>query len=201
MAGTAPAGSSPGTAAATSCSPRSTGAAWRPSRPAWPGATASGCSAPGWWPRSAAPRRTTSRNPPNGTHARPGWWPNSAWWPLACGSSCAWAGTPGRPYGRCCGQCGFALPRPRPAFGHGAEVRLAESAGAGRSAAHRLLSPKPAEHIHRPGDPGHAGRHFRPRPLLCQTRKLISRLLRANVDLVISYAPQFVCSKHGSAQK
>ena len=65
------------------------------------------------------------------------------------------------------GQCGFALPRPRPAFGHGAEVRLRQSAGTGRSAAHRLLSPKPAEHIHRTGHPGHAGRHFHPRLGAC----------------------------------
>ena len=41
-----------------------------------------------------------------------------------------------------------------------------ESAGTGRSAAHRLLSPKSAEHIHRTGHPGNAGRHFHPRPRL-----------------------------------
>jgi len=29
------------------------------------------------------------------------------------------------------GQCGFLLPRPRPAFGHGAEVRLASTGGSG----------------------------------------------------------------------
>ena len=71
------------------------------------------------------------------------------------------------------GQCGFALPRPRPRFGHGAEVPADQSAGTGRSAAHRLLSPKPAEHIHRPGDSGDARRHFypRPRPRRCRCRR------------------------------
>ena len=97
------------------------------------------------------------------------------------------------------GRCGFALPRPRPAFGHGAEVRLTKSAGTGRSAAHRLLSPKSAEHIHRTGDPGDARRHFHPRPrqLPCRRGNRSIQLLSVNVDLVINYAPQFVCSKRG----
>ena len=60
-------------------------------------------------------------------------------------------------------RCGFALPRPRPAFGHGAEVRLTERPDAGRRAAHRLLPPEPAEHLHRSRHPGHARRYFHPR--------------------------------------
>jgi len=33
------------------------------------------------------------------------------------------------------------------------------------------------------------------------TQKLIAQLLRVNVDLVINYAPQFVCSKRGQCPK
>ena len=65
------------------------------------------------------------------------------------------------------GQCGFARPRPRPAVRSRRRGPAGQSAGTGRSAAHRLLSPKSAEHIHRTGDPGHAGRHFHPRPRPC----------------------------------
>ena len=53
----------------------------------------------------------------------------------------------------------------------------AKSAGTGRSAAHRLLSPKSAEHLHRTGHPGHAGRHFHPRSGLRQRRKPTTRYL------------------------
>src|SRR5216684_4074396 len=55
---------------------------------------------------------------------------------------------------------------PPPAPGVRARRRGAaeESAGTRRSDAHRLLPPKPAEHVHRPRHPGNAGRHFRPRP-------------------------------------
>ena len=123
-AGTGPAGSSPVTAAVTSCSPRCTGPASRSSRPAWRPVTASAWWTPGWWPRSAARHRTTSHSRPSGMRAPRGWSRSSAWWPRTCGSSCAWAGSPGRRCGRCWAACGFALPRPRPAFGHGAEVRL-----------------------------------------------------------------------------
>ena len=132
-------------------------------------ATASAWWTPGWWRRSAAPRRPTSRNPPNGTPARRGWPPNSAWWPLTCASSSASADSPGRPSGRCSAGAASRCPRPRPAFGHGAEVRLASPQAAARRAAHRLLSPEPAEHVHRPGHPGHAGRHLHPRPHLRRT--------------------------------
>ena len=71
------------------------------------------------------------------------------------------------------GQCGFALPRPRPSVRSRRRGPADQSAGTGRSAAHRLLSPKPAEHIHRPGDSGHARRHFhpRPRPRRCRCRR------------------------------
>jgi uracil-DNA glycosylase family 4 len=74
---------------------------------------------------------------------------------------------------------GFVLPSRRPPFGHGAEAELgpppvpavpAVRAGrvprTGRAAgpAARLLSPQPAEHVHRPHHAGHAGRDLPPRP-------------------------------------
>ena len=119
-------------------------------------ATASGCSARGWPPRSAARRRRTSRPWPSATPARPGCPQNSTWWPRRCGSSSAsggfawqalWPLLRRRP--------GIAVPRPRPGFGHGAEVWLAGPGGP--DAGDRLLPPKPAEHVHRPGHPRHAG--------------------------------------------
>ena len=46
-----------------------------------------------------------------------------------------------------------------------AEVRARRARrGAARSAAARLLSPQPAEHVHRTADPRDAGRHFHRRP-------------------------------------
>ena len=39
-----------------------------------------------------------------------------------------------------------------------------QSPGTGRRAGDRLLSPEPAEYIHRPGHPGNAGCHIYPRP-------------------------------------
>ena len=53
------------------------------------------------------------------------------------------------------GELGAEVPRPRPRFGHGAEA----GCGSGRSAlgAARLLSPHPAEHLHREADGADAG--------------------------------------------
>ena len=45
---------------------------------------------------------------------------------------------------------GCALPRPRPAFGHGARALVPGPSGAPLLAA-RVLPPEPAEHVHRPG--------------------------------------------------
>ena len=64
-----------------------------------------------------------------------------------------------RSAGRRCCRCwprpGWAVPRPRPRFGHGAQVELA---GRARAAAPvRLLPRQPAEHLHRPAHPGDAG--------------------------------------------
>ena len=49
---------------------------------------------------------------------------------------------------RALGELEIAVPRPRPRFGHGAEARVDGLTGA------RLLSPEPAEHIHRTADRG-----------------------------------------------
>ena len=46
------------------------------------------------------------------------------WSPPGCGSSCAWAVSPGRRCGRCCARRGSRCPGRGPAFGHGAEVAL-----------------------------------------------------------------------------
>ena len=57
-------------------------------------------------------------------------------------------------------EAGWAVPRPRPVFGHGAQVELA---GDGAAAPVRLLPRQPAEHLHRAADPGDARRRARPR--------------------------------------
>ena len=91
-----------------------------------------------------------------------GWSRSSAWSPLTCGSSCASAGSPGRRYGRCwAGAASTCRDRVRrsataPRCGWGAP-------GARRRAAHRLLSPEPAEYVHRSRHPGHARRRIYPR--------------------------------------
>ena len=57
------------------------------------------------------------------------------------------------------GRAGYAVPKPKPRFGHGAEAELtSERCGADPA---RLLSPQPAEHLHREADRGDARR--RPR--------------------------------------
>ena len=53
------------------------------------------------------------------------------------------------------GTVGFPVPRPRPAFGHGAEAVLAGPHGRGNR--YWLLSPESAEHVHWAGDSWHAG--------------------------------------------
>ena len=68
-------------------------------------------------------------------------------------------------------NCGFALPRPRPAFGHGAEVRLTSAAAPRRRAAYRLLSPEPAEYLYRSRHPGHARRRIYPRSRGSRSRR------------------------------
>ena len=55
------------------------------------------------------------------------------------------------------GRLGLEVPRPRPRFGHAAEVEL------GEPARHRVVPPQPAEHLHRPAHradarPGHGPR-------------------------------------------
>ena len=55
------------------------------------------------------------------------------------------------------GRLGLEVPRPRPRFGHGAEVEL------GEPARRRVVPPQPAEHLHRPAHradarPGHGPR-------------------------------------------
>ena len=62
------------------------------------------------------------------------------------------------------GRCGFVLPRPRPGVRPRCRGTAGEPAEAGRRAADRLLSPEPAEHVHRSRHPGHAGRRIHPGP-------------------------------------
>ena len=69
---------------------------------------------------------------------------------------------------------GFVLPSRRPPFGHGAEAELgpppvpacadAPAARAGRRSCCSAAITQPAEHVHRPHHPGHAGRDLPPRP-------------------------------------
>ena len=104
------------------------------------------------------------------------------------------------------GRCGFTLPRPRPAFGHGAEVRL-EPPRAGPRPEPRMrriprqrakcCSSAVITQVSRTRSPAvsrpRCSTPFSPVPGLALHRKRMTRLLSANVDLVISYAPQFVC--------
>ena len=81
-----------------------------------------------------------------------------------CGRSWCSAGSAGR---RCC-PCwptpGWTVPRPRPKFGHGVEVELGRARRPAAPA--RLLPRQPAEHLHRPADPGDArGRAARAKEL------------------------------------
>ena len=56
---------------------------------------------------------------------------------------------------------GYVLPRPRPAFGHGAEVHPRGAAGSADPAGQ--LPRQPAEHLHRPAHRADARRRPRPR--------------------------------------
>ena len=69
---------------------------------------------------------------------------------------------------------GYRVPRPRPLFGHGAEITVgrlgADGANSPGGDGHDagllilgLLPPKPAEHVHRPRHPGHGRRDLYPR--------------------------------------
>ena len=127
-AATGRAGSSPATAAGTGCSPRFTAPGWPPSRRACTPPTACGWWAAGSSPPSGALRRATHRVRPSGTPARG--WLDRRWrwcWP-PCGSSSRSARSPGRPRSRPWARNGFAVPRPRPTFGHGAEAIRARTA-------------------------------------------------------------------------
>ena len=59
-------------------------------------------------------------------------------------------------------RSGWLVPRPRPVFGHGAEVVVGHSGRSARDPAGQLPR-EPAEHLHRPADAGHAGRRAGPR--------------------------------------
>ena len=159
-AATAPAGCSPATAAATGSSPR----CWRAGLANQPTV-----DAPRRRPRAdrradrrrgalraagqhARPRRSA-------TPARPGW-PASSTCCRGCGSSWCSAASAGRRCGRCSPPPATRLPRPRPAFGHGAEVDLDRAARPADRAGQ--LPRQPAEHLHRQADRADARR--RPRP-------------------------------------
>ena len=60
-------------------------------------------------------------------------------------------------------RCGFTLPRPRPSVRPRRRGAADQRPDAGRRAAHWLLPPEPAEHVHRSRHPGHARCHFHPR--------------------------------------
>ena len=126
--GAGTAGSSPVIAAATGCSPRCTGPGWQRSRHRFTLPTSCGWSAPGSSPPSDVLRQGMHRAGRAG-HLR-------AWLDrevelmlgtvravIALGSF-AWAAALGA-----LGRNGFAIPRPRPAFGHGAEAVLRRSSG------------------------------------------------------------------------
>jgi hypothetical protein len=97
---TAPAGSSPATAAATGSMPRCTGPGWPTGPPRCAPATGCGSPTPGSWPRSGARHRRTSRRRPSGTPAGPGWSASSSCSHRRCGWSSCWARSAGRRCGR-----------------------------------------------------------------------------------------------------
>ena len=124
-AATAPVGYSPATAPATGCSVRCTGSGWptRPSRS--PSTTAWRCTAAGWRRRSAARPRRTSRPRPSVTPACPTRCASSSCWPgvrvIVCLGAFAWDAAL-----RILAAGGSTVPRPRPKFGHGAEVTVGD---------------------------------------------------------------------------
>ena len=106
--------------------------------------TACGCTARG---SSAAVRCAPPANKPTPAGARhlPAVDGGRA---RAARATCAWssasAPSPGTRRCGCAPRSGHPRPRPRPRFGHGGGVRRRRVAGAAR-----LLSPQPAEHVHR----------------------------------------------------
>ncbi len=94
--------------------------------------------------------------------ARPGSPPSSGCSATASGWSYVSGISPGRRCGRSCRSADTQLPRPRPAFGHGAEVSRRRWAAGSPACRARLLPPEPAEHLHRPGHRCHARRRLQP---------------------------------------
>ena len=177
-AGTAPAGSSPATAPATCCSPSLHRVGMRePGRRRSRATTGWRWTAPTSSPRCGARRRRTSRRRRSATNCA-AWLERElallprrargrrasaafAWDERAAAALPCWAAR------RCRGR--------EPKFGHAVDRRRRPVAAA------RLLSPEPAEHVHRQADAGHDGRGLRagPRAGLGRDEPLSAEILRA----------------------
>ena len=94
----------------------------RASRPACTRATASGCAGCASSRPCAAPRRRTSRRPPRRRPAPRGWTATSSSRRRGCARCWRWARSPGTRRSAPPAAAGWDVPRPKPRFGHGAEV-------------------------------------------------------------------------------